>query len=186
MTYNERVQDLLGKIQELVSQLNNTFYFTEAEYLHQQDGGKWSAIEELEYANLYGYLLFDAIQTQPKVSGDPKPNKTHRLGWYCRLALKKTHHRPEKLDPHLTPVSRRTTHNERVRINEQKVFSDMLALLESWKKMLESGENLRKLQIRTGWANLLRLDALEVVSLSLSVIETQVKKAQECSRQSPV
>lgn len=186
MTYNERVQLNLNLHKEILSMLNSTFYFTEAEYLHQQDGENWSAVEELEYANMFGYALFDSVQKIPKSAKKPQVEKRHDLSWFTKIAIKRNAIRPEKPEPHLTPVSRRYQGKEFVKINEQKVFADMLALLENWKKMLESGEDLRALKIKIGWGNIFRIDALEVAQLSLEVIKTQVAVAQSKARQEPV
>ena len=184
MLYTERITALENEIESIIADLNHTFYFVEPENLHQKSSETWSAIEELEYANLIGYHYMESLQKTVPTTSAPDVNDRHKIRLFARILIKRTAVRPtdtRKISEAFTPVSQRNG-NKQVRINEQKVFADLLALLEMWKKMLHSGtgEDLKKTRLKTGFLSLFTLDALELAHITLHIIRRQLEAAKKC------
>jgi hypothetical protein len=184
MLYIDRLTTLEQEIESIITDLNHTFYFAEPENLHRQSSEKWSAIEELEYANLKGHHFMESLRKTPPASVTPKAGEQHNIRLFARYLLKRETARPsdpKKIPAAFTPVSRREN-SKYIRINEQKVFADLLALLEMWKTMLHSGEreNLKMVKLRHGFLSLFTVDALEIAYISLHIIRKQVEAAKKC------
>jgi hypothetical protein len=181
MTYSERINNLLETIDTITNELQSNFYFAESDQMHQKLSRGWSAVEELEYANLRCYLYLDMLKQSSKKSVVPDASASHSIGFFARYAIKKDAMRPDekRLPDEFIPVSRRDN-PEPVRIKEQKVFSDLLDLFDAWKTILNSGltsEDLRAVKLRGGFLNLFRMDALEVITLCLEIIRSQMNVA---------
>ncbi|MCC5916184.1 MAG: hypothetical protein JJU02_02535 [Cryomorphaceae bacterium] len=178
MNYRERVEELKQRIENITNKLQTKFYYTEPEVLHQPDKDGYSTIEWLEYANLKGYHYFETLQKTPGNTEKPDLNASHYIRFFARKILKKEVDNHAQIPPAFVPVSKRPN-NEKVRLSEKKVFSDLLALLEMWKKMLEAAEseNLKKVKVKTGFWNLFSLDALELATVSLAIIERRIDLA---------
>lgn len=187
MLYTERINHLLEKIDGTINELQAKFYFAEPDQMHQKLGGGWSAVEELEYANLRGYHYLDMLK---KLESKKLPSNTpgrHRIRFFADYVRKREAQRPDAkaLPDDFLPVSQRDN-PEPVRIKEQKVFSDLLDLLDAWRLMLTAGlesEDLRKVKLRGGLLNIFTLDALEIATVSIEIIENQLSIAKEAVAQ---
>ncbi len=181
MTYNERINELNQRIDAAANELQSHFYFAESDQMHQTLNRGWSAVEELEYANLRCYQYLDMLKKSSKKGSVPSDTASHSIGFFARYAIKKEARRldEDKLPTEFIPVSRRDN-PEPVRIKEQKVFSDLLDLFDAWRTILKSGresEDLRAVKLRGGFLNLFSLDALEVIALSLEIVTNQMQVA---------
>ncbi len=183
MTYSERIDHLIKDIQAIVEDLQSHFYFAEADQMHQPLSAGWSAVEELEYANLRGYDFMRMLQNTERKTKSPNTQKAHRMRFFAKYTLKREQQRADasSLPVNFLPVSRRNN-EEKVRIKEQKVFTDLLDLLEMWKKMLDAGmerEDLTEVKLRGGLFKLFTLDALELTAISLAIIRSQMDIAKQ-------
>lgn len=183
MTYADRIDKLHKDIQAIIADLQTHFYFAEADQMHQPLSGGWTAVEELEYANLRGYDFMRMLQNTERKTKSPDLQKGHRMRFFGKYTLKREQQRAEasSLPENFLPVSRRNN-EEKVRIKEQKVFTDLLDLLEMWKKMLDAGmerEDLTQVKLRGGMFKLFTLDALELATISLAIIRSQMDVAKQ-------
>ncbi|MCH8546974.1 MAG: hypothetical protein LAT54_09600 [Cryomorphaceae bacterium] len=183
MTYAQRIDHLNKEISAIIADLQSNFYFAEADQMHQPLTGGWSAVEELEYANLRNYDFMRLLQNTERKTKTPNLTKAHRLRFFAKYTLKREQQRANdsSLPDSFLPVSRRKN-VEKVRIKEQKVFTDLLDVLEMWKKMLDAGkerEDLTQVKLRGGLLNLFTLDALELAVISLSIIRAQMDIAKQ-------